>query len=160
MYVRPDELSIGREDVLHTHLTICLERCHKLLGQLARVVVRIGDKNSILRPIIPEYSNIHVDTMRMAVVRSETVSNAGGVPIISDADALGELYADVADIIPGKPSLSIERWVHEVKHVERVHFDVRHLNLIVWKDSDMSDLKERVKNRIVSAIGPGPVRPT
>jgi glycosyltransferase involved in cell wall biosynthesis len=40
---------------------------------------------------------------------------AGGcVPIISDVDAIGEVYADAAEIIKGKPSKNKERWIEAI----------------------------------------------
>jgi glycosyltransferase involved in cell wall biosynthesis len=39
---------------------------------------------------------------------------AGCVPIISDADAIGEVYANAAEIIKGKPSKNKERWIETI----------------------------------------------
>jgi nucleoside 2-deoxyribosyltransferase len=42
--------------------------------------------------------------------------------------------------------------IHTVKkdHFDKVHFDLRHLNLIVWENEN--DLKEKLKNRITTTI--------
>lgn len=42
---------------------------------------------------------------------------AGAVPIISDTDAIGDIYRGVASVIPGKPGDHIEAWVKEIKKV-------------------------------------------
>lgn len=43
--------------------------------------------------------------------------STGCVPIISDADALGEIYGGVAHVIPGAPSDQIDRWVDDTVRV-------------------------------------------
>jgi glycosyltransferase involved in cell wall biosynthesis len=47
--------------------------------------------------------------------------STGCVPIISDADALGEIYGGAAHVIPGRPSQSIERWVDDTVRILTEH---------------------------------------
>jgi glycosyltransferase involved in cell wall biosynthesis len=39
---------------------------------------------------------------------------AGCIPIISDVDAIGEVYADAAEIIKGKPSKNKDQWIGKI----------------------------------------------
>jgi len=39
----------------------------------------------------------------------------------------------------------------------RVHFDVRHLNLIAWRENDLTTLTMNLENRIVASLGRGPL---
>jgi hypothetical protein len=43
------------------------------------------------------------------------------------------------------------------RNIEKVHFDVQHLNLITWTDDDLADLTNRVRHRIEAVFGHGPV---
>lgn len=42
-------------------------------------------------------------------------------------------------------------------HIDRVHFDVQHLNLITWTPDKLSELTERLTNRIEAILGRGPL---
>lgn len=41
---------------------------------------------------------------------------AGAVPIISDVDAIGEIYGGVAHVIPGRPQSLDKRWIDSIVH--------------------------------------------
>jgi hypothetical protein len=47
-------------------------------------------------------------------------------------------------------------WMCRKEDLEGSHFDTRQLNHIVW--SDVDELREKLKNRILATIGRGPVR--
>lgn len=58
----------------------------------------------------------------------------------------------------GTPIIPICRHDH-LDGPDRVHFDVRHLNLIAWEEEKLDRLTERLEARIVSVIGKGPIPP-
>jgi len=57
---------------------------------------------------------------------------AGALPIISDADAIGDIYKGVVHVIPGKPSESREAWVDAI---------VRAMTFPQWHESVTSRAK-------------------
>lgn len=57
------------------------------------------------------------DTLRWSEGFSVTIMDAcaaGAVPLISDVDAIGEVYGDVAHIIPGRPQSQDEAWIDAI----------------------------------------------
>ena len=40
--------------------------------------------------------------------------------------------------------------------VDRVHFDIQHVNLLTWEDGKLAALTERLEARIVAVLGRGP----
>jgi hypothetical protein len=40
---------------------------------------------------------------------------------------------------------------------DRVHFDVQHLNLLVWDEDKLAELSARLEARIIAVLGRGPI---
>ena len=48
-----------------------------------------------------------------------------------------------------------EDWFNEKEKGHKVHFDVNHINMIVWNQDDLNKFKEDLTNRIIATIGKG-----
>jgi hypothetical protein len=47
-------------------------------------------------------------------------------------------------------------WLCKKDELDKVHFDTRQYNFVRWEASELSKLKDDLKNRIVATIGQGP----
>jgi len=50
-------------------------------------------------------------------------------------------------------------WLCRHDHLEKVHFDNRQYNFILWTDDKLDELERALKNRIEATIGRGPLKP-
>ena len=48
-----------------------------------------------------------------------------------------------------------EEWFNGKEEGKKVHFDVNHINMIVWNMSKLNEFRENLTNRIVATIGKG-----
>lgn len=71
---------------------------------------------------------------------------AGCVPIISDADALGEIYGGSTVVIPGKPMGQIDTWVNYIENALVNNEMARKLSETALSFSRKFDVKEVGKN--------------
>ena len=76
----------------------------------------------------------------------------------------------VADMTDQRPSVYFEAgyamglglqvvWLCKDDDVDKLHFDVRQYNHLLWKRGDWEDLRDRLRYRIEATIGRGPVKP-
>jgi nucleoside 2-deoxyribosyltransferase len=49
-------------------------------------------------------------------------------------------------------------WLCRQDELDRVHFDTRQYNFLVWKPSEYADLAKRLQNRIEATLGRGPIQ--
>jgi hypothetical protein len=48
-------------------------------------------------------------------------------------------------------------WLCRKDELEKVHFDARQYNFIVWEDDKLDELSKALQNRIEATIGRGPL---
>ena len=48
-----------------------------------------------------------------------------------------------------------EEWFNGKEEGKKVHFDINHINMIVWKMNELNEFRENLKNRILATIGKG-----
>jgi nucleoside 2-deoxyribosyltransferase len=50
-----------------------------------------------------------------------------------------------------------EDHLDEANTETKIHFDVRHLNVLTWNDGKLPEFRERLKTRIEAVLGRGPL---
>jgi 2-polyprenyl-3-methyl-5-hydroxy-6-metoxy-1,4-benzoquinol methylase/glycosyltransferase involved in cell wall biosynthesis len=86
---------------------------------------------------------------------------AGCIPIISDADALGEIYRGNALIIPGPPRESRELWISTITTFFQKKADTFRKNLRLFaRDFSREKIAEKWEALLLEKTGLGPVRVT
>jgi glycosyltransferase involved in cell wall biosynthesis len=95
----------------------CLDRLSAYGDNGVILVGSIGNREmakQLLRSRVLAYT---CETLRFTEGFSVSIMDAcaaGCVPIISDVDAIGEVYKDAATIIPGKPSDNKSAWIDKI----------------------------------------------
>ena len=80
---------------------------------------------------------------------ADLTGNRGGV--YYEAGFALALNIPVNPDLPARlPRRGSDEWL------ERIHFDMKHLNLISWTPDKLPELTERLKNRIEAVLGRGP----